>query len=257
MEIDKVMKLSVFFKLKKNFVKLLFNVDKLFYLQHEILLTTKENEWANIYHDSIRGKKCIEELSLNIGRWAGNYSFFYVLNRVLYDYKPKRIIELGLGESTKFISTYLDNYLLESEHHIVEHDKEWVDFFNFNFPLSNKSQIINCPIITKDIKGYQSHYYDDLETVIIGKYDLYIVDGPFGSERYSRYNIISFVKTFVDGDDFIILMDDTNRKGENDTKNDIISILKDKKINFYTGDYSGNKCVTVISSEKYRFSTTM
>ena len=45
-------------------------------------LHTKEIEWAHIYHDSIRGKKPIEELGLNIGRWAGNYSFFYVLNRI-------------------------------------------------------------------------------------------------------------------------------------------------------------------------------
>jgi hypothetical protein len=55
----------------------------------------KEIEWAHIYHDSIRGIEWIQGLSLNIGRWAGNYSFFYVLNRILMDYKPKNILELG------------------------------------------------------------------------------------------------------------------------------------------------------------------
>jgi hypothetical protein len=39
-------------------------------------LHTKEIEWAHIYHDSIRGKKAIEELELNIVKWAGNYCFF-------------------------------------------------------------------------------------------------------------------------------------------------------------------------------------
>jgi hypothetical protein len=54
--------------------------------------------WANVYHDSIRGKKELENLGLNIGRWAGNYTFFYVLNRILNDYQPKKIIEFGLGK---------------------------------------------------------------------------------------------------------------------------------------------------------------
>lgn len=250
------MKLNVFFKLKKNFVKLLFNVDKLFYLQHEILLTSKENEWANIYHDSIRGKEWLEKLPLNIGRMAGNYSFFYILNRVLSDYKPKKIIELGLGESSKFISTYLDNYLLESEHHIVEHDKEWVDLFHQKFILSDRSKIICCPLVEKDINGFNSIYYDNLDDLIDQKYNLYLIDGPFGSEKFSRYNIISMVKKINIDDDFIIIMDDTHRNGELDTLNDIFSVLKNNNINFFSSNYSGSKMVTIITSFKNRFLTT-
>ena len=52
----------------------------------EILLHSKEIEWAHVYHDSIRGVKWIENQPLNIGRWAGNYTFFYLLNRVLHDF---------------------------------------------------------------------------------------------------------------------------------------------------------------------------
>ncbi len=88
-------------------------------LTEEILLTNRELLWANNFHDSIRGKKCLQELNLNIGRWAGNYSFFYILNRVLMDYKPIGILDLGLGESSKFISTYLDNFLPNSFHTII------------------------------------------------------------------------------------------------------------------------------------------
>ena len=76
--------------------------------QKKILSQTRELEWAHIFHDSIRGKECLQNLPLNIGRWAGNYSLFYLLNRILMDYKPKSILEFGLGESSKFISTYLE-----------------------------------------------------------------------------------------------------------------------------------------------------
>lgn len=41
-----------------------------------IELQTREIEWANIYHDSIRGKKPIEELALYVGRWGGELFFF-------------------------------------------------------------------------------------------------------------------------------------------------------------------------------------
>ncbi|MEZ0130278.1 hypothetical protein AB9T88_11140, partial [Flavobacterium sp. LBUM151] len=51
--------------------------------QNRIIAQNEELLWASVFHDSIRGKKGIEDLSLNIGRWAGNYSFFYVLNRIL------------------------------------------------------------------------------------------------------------------------------------------------------------------------------
>jgi hypothetical protein len=36
----------------------------------------KELDWANVYHDSIRGKSYIENLSLNIGRWLVITLFF-------------------------------------------------------------------------------------------------------------------------------------------------------------------------------------
>ena len=62
--------------------------------QKEILSYLKEIEWGLLYNDSIRGNPSLQNLSLKIGRWAGNYSFFYVLNRILSDYKPINILEI-------------------------------------------------------------------------------------------------------------------------------------------------------------------
>lgn len=218
---------------------------------------SKELEWAHIYHDSIRGKKWLEELPLNVGRWAGNYSFFYVLNRILLDYKPKSILDMGLGESSKFISTYLENYLIESTHTIVEQNEEWIKDFEGKFSLSNRSNIIYCPIKEIEIKGNLSNSYEGFNEKITQKFDLYIVDGPFGSDRYSRYDIVSIIDKFDVEDEFIILFDDTNRRGERDTLNDIIHILKNKKINIFMGNYEGNKSNSVIVTQKYKFVTSL
>ena len=126
-------------KIKSIIRELRENDKKFLSMLHTNETQAKELEWAHIYHDSIRGKTHIENLSLNIGRWAGNYCFFYVLNRILADYKPEKILDLGLGESSKFISTYLDYYLLNSSHTIVEQDENWTAAFKDRFQLSIRS----------------------------------------------------------------------------------------------------------------------
>lgn len=217
----------------------------------------KEVEWANIYHDSIRGKKWLEELPLNVGRWAGNYSFFYVLTRILNDYKPKKILELGLGESSKVISAYLDNYLTETRHLIVEQDEKWAESFSNKFKLSTNSTIEILPLQQKTINNFNVNSYNNFEKKITDTFDLYVVDGPFGSDRFSRYDIISLVKKFEPSHEFIILFDDTNRQGEFETCEEIKFILEQHKINFFAGYYEGIKGSTIIASEKYKYATSL
>lgn len=223
----------------------------------ELEFQNRELEWSQIYHDSIRGKKWIEELPLNVGRWAGNYSFFYVLNRILSDYKPEKILDLGLGESSKFISTYLENYLIGSSHTIVEQDQNWINSFQERFKLSTRSNIVHCPIEVKKVNGFDVNMYQNFKDKIFGKFDLYIVDGPYGSERFSRYDIISLVKRIEKEDQFIIMMDDTNRKGEQDTFEEIKKYLNSMVIDYYIGEYVGNKTVSLIVSEKYKYVISM
>lgn len=235
----------------KNFLK-----ENRNYQKKQILLL-KELDWANTYHDSIRGKAWLEKLPLNIGRWAGNYSFFYVLNRILNDYKPKSILEFGLGESTKFISSYLENHLLDSKHLVIEHDASWKQAYLFQNSTSTRSNINICEIEEKAVKGYKSKGYKAIETIIDSKYELYIVDGPFGSNRYSRYDIVKIAETFTAIDEFIIILDDYNRKGEQDTAADLLELLANKNIKTHTAVFDGNKNLLVIATEKYKYITSI
>lgn len=224
---------------------------------HEVQLQNKELEWAHIFHDSIRGKEWLEELPLNVGRWAGNYSFFYILNRILNDFQPKAILDLGLGESSKFISAFLNNQLLESLHTIVEQDADWVANFQKTNSLSQRSKIVCCPLVTTEVNGFLSNVYKDFNTKIIDKFDLIIVDGPFGSDRFSRYDVVSLIERMEATDEFIILIDDTHRKGEQDTLHDIICKLKVKKLAFSIGHYHGTKSNTIIATKKYKLATSL
>jgi hypothetical protein len=226
-------------------------------LQRDIILQNKELDWANVYHDSIRGKRWLEELPLNIGRWAGNYSFFYVLNRLLNDYKPKSILEFGLGESSKFVMCFLNNILLDTSHLVIEQDGKWKENFIANNKIPKGSIIKIYPLKELEIKGFKSNSYTDLDSEIKNKFDLYIIDGPFGSKRYSRYDIVKLAEKFESNDEFVILFDDYNRTGEKDTVKDLLQILKSKEIKVYTESYIGNKTVLVIATEKYKYATSL
>lgn len=224
--------------------------------QKKILQHLQELDWAHVYHDSIRGKKWLEELPLNIGRWAGNYSFFYVLNRILSDIKPNSILELGLGESTKFVSVYLDNYLTDTKHTVIEQDENWKHLFVERFKPSQQTQIVICPLEKMSVKGFETNSYSGFNETVTEKFDLYIIDGPFGSPHYSRYEIVNMAKNFDSLDEFIILMDDYNRNGEKETVVDLLQVLKEKNIKIHQQCYSGNKDLLVIATEKYKYTTS-
>jgi len=217
------------------------------------LLQLKELEWAHVYHDSIRGKEWLEKLPLNIGRWAGNYSFFYVLNRILSDFKPNSILEFGLGESSKFINAYIQNELKKTKYHIIEQDENWKNIYIDNNVISENTTIFVCPILEVEINNFKVNTYANLKQKIKYKYDLYVVDGPLGSSHYSRYDIYYLAKEFKESDQFIILLDDYNRSGEKETAANLVELFKEKNIKTYHTHYTGAKSVFVIASEKYKY----
>lgn len=217
---------------------------------------TNELIWANVYHDSIRGVACLNNLSINIGRWAGNYSFFYILKRILFDLKPESILELGLGESSKFISTLVSNNILQSSHIIIEHDEEWIKKFNKEFELSGSSEIKHFKAIDKDVLNQKYLGYQDIEK-LQNNFSLYIIDGPFGSSSYSRYDIVELAKMFTQDKEFIIIIDDYNRAGEKETAESLLQVLKEKSIDVNYKCYSGSKSQLVIVTKSYKMALSL
>lgn len=237
--------------------KFINTIKRFFLSQNEILLTSKENEWANIYNDSIRGKTFLKDLPLNIGRWAGNYTFFYLLNRILSDFKPQSILEFGVGESTKFITAYLLSELKDTTHIAIEQDEEWARVFINKNVLSKNSRILICPLYKDLVKGHITNFYQNLNSTVKSLYDFYIIDGPFGSNRFSRYDIVYLASNFPYNHEFIILIDDFNRAGEKETVVDLLKVLQVKGIKTYCSEYCGVKSVYLIGTEKFRYVTTL
>ena len=209
--------------------------------------------WANVFHDTIKDRDWLKNLSLSPGRWAADYSFLYVLVRILTDYKPQRIIEFGLGETSKIVSVFLDNYLQKSNYTVIEQSPIWADVFKSKFNLSNKVELIHLPLKSKDVNGFSVNSYSEIVEKVEGVFDLYIVDGPFGSPRYSRYDIFALAERLSLSDEFIIIIDDYNRPGEIDTAKDLVNLFNKKSFKIHTGIFSGIKSQYIIASEKYKY----
>ena len=217
----------------------------------------REAKWANVYHDSIRDKRWLDEVAIYPGRWAVNYSMLYLLVRILQLYKPEKIIEFGLGESSKLISKFIEYELHNSKHLILEESREWTENFISRFSLSQNSEIMHFDLVRKKIRGFNVNCYKDIKEKINETFDLYIIDGPTALRHYSRYDICWLAEKFSDEDEFIIIMDDYNRRSEKNTVRDLLRILKKKKLTFHTWEYDGSKSQFLIATNKYRYAITL
>lgn len=65
---------------------------------------SSENVWANIFNNTISNSPWLKDKSFSPGRWGVGYAYLYVMYRVLNEIRPRRILELGLGQSTRMIA---------------------------------------------------------------------------------------------------------------------------------------------------------
>lgn len=223
---------------------------------HKIKKTESENNWANVFHDTIVDSTWLLKKSFSPGRWAVGYPFLYVLYRVLDEFRPKRILELGLGQSTKMIGQYAANCDI-SEHIVTEHDTEWINFFKRSFELSDKTEIHRFDIKNINFKGKDVLSYWGFKTRFTNrKFDLICIDAPFGGNRggeiYARVDVCRLLPRVLEPS-FVIMLDDVERTQDKNTSLEIKKILTKSGIRFKSRYYHGEKDLFIITSEDLGF----
>lgn len=225
------------------------------YIIH-LIRQNDELMWAKIWDDTKKGISWVEKMpGISPGRMAVGYNYLYIMTRVLNDLKPKSVLDLGLGISSTLISYYFNEMNMEGSYHtIVEHDKSWVEFYCNNNRISNFSEISLQDITYIDHKGYKYMAYSNLSQAIKGrKYSVISIDAPVGSDKeYSRRDILEYLPDIL-FDDFVIIIDDVDRVGEQNTVKAILNILKHNNIDCCTSVYHGETDVCVITSKNNKF----
>ncbi len=219
----------------------------------------EENNWSDVFHDAIMGSKWLEKQDFCPGRWAIGYQALYVLYRVLNEVRPKAILELGLGQSTKLITQYAAANS-EVYHVVVEHDESWIDLFKTTTQIAINTRILRKNLTIERWNGVDGiRVYEEFSKDIIpGKYNLIVIDAPWGGDmkEYARVDVARVLDQCLD-DSFVILMDDYNRSGEQATVEYMKKVLEKKEIKFSFAKYEGAKDVAVIVSEDLKYICTL
>ena len=217
----------------------------------QTLNISREILWAEVFQQTIIGSKWLHDASFSPGRWAVGYPFLYTLYKALSEGKPKRILELGLGQSSVMIQRYCNEYP-DATHFVVEHDKSWIEFYESSnrIPTNFHTMLLDLKFIDYPPATTPVRVYDSFAERFGGqKFDLISIDGPFGFDmkELSRIDILSILPDCL-FESFIIIIDDYHRIGEFNTVKLILEKLNEAGINHTTGEYKGEKSVMVICS---------
>jgi len=215
--------------------------------------------WAEIFHDASSNSTWLNDKAFSAGRWAVGYQYLYAVYRILDEVKPKSILELGLGQSTRLLGQYASANSGVS-HMVVEHDPSWIEFFQQDFPLRDNTNIVQLE--REYIKFCEDEkvltFKDFCETFENQKFDFISIDAPFGGEAivYARVDILNLLPECL-AESFVIVVDDYNRHGEKNMVAILEMILSENEISFVKGVYSGQKDCVVICSEDLKFICSM
>ncbi len=217
------------------------------------LKISNENLFATIFHDTIKNSNWFN-IPLSLSSGAIGYPFAYILYRILDEIEPKNILETGMGQSTKIITEYVKSHK-KVKHDVVEHDKEWIEFFKTNTNMSEFQNIHLLKNYKRKFNGCELNAYKNFrEEFKNKKFDLITIDGPVGvGQEYSRMDILDIVPECLE-DKFIILIDDSERIGEQRTIQMLEEKLDNNKIKFYSGyQYWGTTSVYICVSKDLEF----
>lgn len=225
---------------------------------------SKDMYYGMLFNQVTIGSSWLKNMAFAPGGWAVDYCFLYTMFRALNACKPKRIIELGLGQTTHMLSQY--RYLVEHpcDLYTYEHDKEWVDFFitQSNIPLNIElCNLLKNAEITIDNEIYKGvNLYENFDKLSkrCDNYEFIVIDAPFGTKPYSRVHLLELISNeLINKDKFVIMLDDMNRPGEQATFEKAKELLSNHGYKFYSQIYSGEKEHGIIVSENLKFLTSM
>ena len=148
---------------------------------------------------------------------------------------------------------YKNNNIL---HYIIEHDEAWRDFFIGGNEKLLSGTNSNVQIMSLENVEYETssviRYKNFCRILPDEKWSLILVDAPFGSDSYSRIDVLDLIPQNL-SNVFAILFDDCERRGESNTCDRVKEKLSVNNISWHEGIYSGKKEVRIIASDDLKF----
>lgn len=237
--------------------------EKLYSIQNavieELSIQSKKLDEINkalLFQSTILDSIWLKNRSFTPGGYAVDFYFLLNLYRILNNIKPNKIVEFGSGQTTKMISQYCDFYSCQA--FVFEHDENWLQFCKESFELSNKLGIQLSPIQSENYKGHDTlRYSSNIQKITGDDIDFILLDGPIGSDGFSRVQILDLIPDSLNKDRFCILIDDYQRTGEKNTTKEIMNILDENNIKYLHKDYCSDKTHYLLCSRSLSYLTSL
>ncbi len=215
----------------------------------------KELNYAHLLHDGMRESSWVKNQTFDLHNWAANYSFIYLLFRILDKMGPRNILEFGLGQTTKLTTQYIAHKNPEAYLNVCEHNVDWIKIYQPELPKHEHIRINHLDLEYFEYRRKRNDKYAGLlELVGDQKFDLIIVDGPVGGgKNLPRSNVVDLIGHGNLSEDFVIIFDDAERAGEKNTIKKAQAALREKSIAFQTFERFGIKRQAYIVSVSRSF----
>ena len=249
-------------ELNKIYRHLLRNDRKIMRMQEDLQLLRdlsqrqfRELNFADLLHDTILNSSWLKEKSFSLYGWAANYSFIYMLYRILDNAKPRNILEMGMGQTSRLTSQYVAYCNSGATLDIIENDADWIATYRPQLAQSEHIKVHQRDLELFTYDRTECRKYKNLNEIVGNtKYDLIIIDGPWGAEqKLPRSNVLDLIKNHNLADDFIIIFDDAERKGEQNTIANTLKLLKEMNIEYLTFRRNGIKTQQIITGLSKEF----
>jgi predicted O-methyltransferase YrrM len=165
----------------------------------------------------------IEDVFYPVGA-SGNHSLLYFIARCLRELPLQQVVELGAGQSTLLLSRVKTAIGGSFEITTIEHEPFWVRDLK---PVAGHT-IVHAPLKPKSVGGLQIEYYDHYLLSDGPAIDFLVIDGPpafADGRRFHRMGCLDIIEQRVK-DDFVIVVDDAERKGEQTLGSSIRAIMQ-------------------------------
>ena len=223
-------------------------------IQDKSLQQYRELNFADLLHDSTKHSPWLKDRSFALYGWAANYSFIYTLFRILDKVSPQHILEMGLGQTTRLTTQYIAYKNPSATLDVCEHNQDWIDIYTPELPKSGNIKVHHLDLEYFDYDGKPNDKYKNISGVCGGtKYNLIIVDGPVGGgKNFPRSNVVDLIPHNL-AEDFIIIFDDAERPGEQNTINKTLETLTSHGIQYKFSHRQASKKQFIITSKSWAF----
>jgi len=202
-------------------------LDRLYKYPPKLFRTSRRNSYAAVMHSN---ELLYERMFSNaLPRFevenrfypvksAASYSLLYLILRIVTELPVKSVLELGAGQTSLLLDGLATRYDLDVM--TAEHDERWIN----KMQQQVAHTIHHVPLTNKTLHGYSSEVYDFSLLSLPASIDFILVDGPIGRRSKSRWGCLDLIPSLL-AEDFVLIFDDAERKGELETIAEVLKIL--------------------------------